>query len=72
MCTTVDGGWSNYTAVGTCSQTCGRGGMVKMTRMCNSPAPFCGGEECMGTMTKMEECDLPDCPVPGNDKARTI
>ena len=64
----MNGGWSNYTAVGPCSKTCGKGGMVKMMRMCNDPEPFCGGKECMGTMITMEECDLPDCPTPGNDK----
>ena len=51
-----------------CSKTCGKGGMVKLMRTCDNPEPFCGGKECMGTMITMEECDLPDCPAPGNDK----
>ena len=63
----VDGGWSNYTAVGSCSKTCGKGGMVKMTRTCDNPRQFCGGQDCMGTMMKMEDCDLPDCPTPGRE-----
>ena len=51
-----------------CSKTCGKGGMMKLMRTCDNPEPFCGGKECMGTMITMEECDLPDCPAPGNDK----
>ena len=64
----MNGGWSNYTAVGSCSKTCGIGGMVKMTRTCDNPRPFCGGQDCMGTMMKMENCGQPDCPAVGNDK----
>lgn len=71
-CVTVDGGWSNYTEVGACSKTCGKGGMVKMMRSCDKPKPFCGGQDCIGTMVVMKECDLPDCPSLGNDKSLVI
>ena len=67
LCYVVDGGWSNYTANGSCSETCGIG-VVNLKRTCNNPRPFCGGQECMGTMEKVMDCGLPDCVTSGNDR----
>lgn len=46
--TPEDGGWSEWSA---CSTTaCGAAGV--QTRMCNSPAPGCGGTDCSGPSTR--------------------
>ena len=61
----VNGGWTAFTQVGTCSQTCGEGGVIRTTRMCTNPPPSCGGRDCMGDMEVMINCSQPQCPMPG-------
>ena len=43
----VDGGWSNWQNVTSCSTTCGEG-VVTQQRTCTNPGPSCGGKECLG------------------------
>ena len=51
----MDGGWSNW-KVGSCSVTCG-GGVKEKFRICNNPAPSCGGKECIGLKVDTEDCN---------------
>ena len=53
----VDGGYGNFTKVGECSVTCGKGVQV-YKRLCNNPKPQHGGKDCseLGPAEKKEEC----------------
>ncbi|XP_065911543.1 scavenger receptor cysteine-rich domain superfamily protein-like [Dysidea avara] len=64
VCCPVNGGWTAFTQVGTCSQTCGEGGVIRTTRTCTNPPPSCGGRDCMGDMEVMINCSQPQCPMP--------
>lgn len=60
----VDGIWSDWSEVSECSVTCG-GGVQKMERSCNNPAPLHGGKPCEGDKTQTQKCNEQACP--GND-----
>ena len=55
FCTTVDGGWSEWSQWSTCEKPCG-GSVVNRTRLCNNPTPSNGGALCNGvnSETKLE------------------
>lgn len=59
----VDGGWSSWN-VGNCSEECG-GGVKEKFRICNNPAPFCGGKECSGMKVETVECNEFSCDSEG-------
>ena len=55
----VDGGWSDWTTEN-CSEPCG-GGILNATRVCNNPAPSCGGNYCNGTDFEELTCNAEPC-----------
>jgi len=57
----VDGQWSEWTAFGKCSKTCG-GGTKERTRSCDSPKPQNGGRDCKGPAVQETECNTFKCP----------
>ncbi|XP_046559766.1 uncharacterized protein LOC124268788 [Haliotis rubra] len=70
----VNGGFSEWAAwnpaVFDCPVTCGREATkpINRTRVCNSPPPANGGQDCQGVRveSKTASCQLPnDCPVDG-------
>ena len=59
----VDGGWSDWN-IGECSVACG-GGVKEKFRLCNNPAPSCGGKECSGIEVESVECNEFSCDGEG-------
>ena len=47
----VDGGWSDW-LVGNCTASC----VKNRTRLCNNPAPSCGGMNCSGLAEETMKC----------------
>ena len=60
----IDGGWTDWTFVTSCSKECG-GGVRQMQRSCTEPSPAYGGAECEGPDQKTEDCNTHHCPVNG-------
>ncbi|XP_076436159.1 SCO-spondin-like [Babylonia areolata] len=67
----VDGGWSGWSSwqtSGSCSMTCGSGGLTqRRQRDCTDPSPQYGGKTCTGnsTETRSTRCRKQPCPVDG-------
>ncbi|CAH8874719.1 unnamed protein product [Trichobilharzia szidati] len=62
----VNGGWGKWTSWSHCSHSCG-GGQRRRTRLCDSPAPAYGGEDCPPTgSTETSECQSEACPIHGD------
>lgn len=57
----VHGGWSEWTEFN-CTDPCGGAGFQNFTRVCDSPAPDHGGEECQGEDLRIEDCNRFPCP----------
>ena len=57
---TVDGGWSDWSAWCECSVSCG-GGSRSRNRICNNPAPECGGDPCEGDSEETGPCNTEPC-----------
>ena len=57
---TVDGGFSQWTAFGSCSISCGIGFKYR-TRLCNTPAPAHGGKDCEGDLREAMSCNGDHC-----------
>ena len=57
----VNGGFSNWSAYGACSKSCGAGTKTR-TRKCNNPAPAYGGANCVGDTTQSTACKFRECP----------
>lgn len=55
-----DGGWSDWSPLGSCSKTCG-GGVRSRTRLCNNPSPTCGGNDCVGSTKESSGCNIIAC-----------
>ncbi|KAI0220953.1 Thrombospondin-1, partial [Lamellibrachia satsuma] len=60
-CLSVNGGWSDWSAWGACSVTCG-GGYKTRTRSCSNPSPSGGGRQCVGDGTEIQSCIGQFCP----------
>ena len=60
----MNGNWGEWTAWGSCSRTCGSGGMKHRSRACNAPAPQQGGLSCAGSGHETMKCSAP-VPCPG-------
>merc|ERR1719305_2049737 len=54
----IDGTWSQYGAWSSCSATCGPGTQTK-TRTCDGKAH--GGNDCVGSASKVGNCNLGSC-----------
>ena len=59
--TSVDGGYSSWSAWGRCSVTCG-GGSQGRARSCSNPAPQYGGKACGGSASQTQSCNTHNCP----------
>ena len=56
------GAWGNYTE---CSHSCGSGKKQRL-RLCDSPAPDYGGDQCVGEPVEIINCNTEyPCPVHG-------
>ncbi|XP_064646659.1 uncharacterized protein LOC135499675 isoform X2 [Lineus longissimus] len=58
----TDGGYTEWSAWGSCSKTCG-GGQETRTRECTNPKPTNGGKECEGSSTDQRTCAPETCPI---------
>eukprot|EP01012_Entosiphon_sulcatum_P000436 TRINITY_DN1006_c0_g1_i1.p1 TRINITY_DN1006_c0_g1~~TRINITY_DN1006_c0_g1_i1.p1 ORF type:complete len:814 (-),score=114.08 TRINITY_DN1006_c0_g1_i1:118-2538(-) len=56
----VDGGWSSWQDVGTCSKVCGTGKQLQK-RFCNNPSPCNFGKPCQGSDTQERPCNTDPC-----------
>jgi len=67
----ANGGFSQWSAYGSCTKTCG-GGTKTRSRSCTNPKPFGGGSKCSGcasntcTKTQTAACNSQNCPINGN------
>ncbi|KAL9975532.1 hypothetical protein ACROYT_G012702 [Oculina patagonica] len=64
LVSTVDGGYSSWSAFGPCSKTCGSGGFQRRTRTCTNPAPMNGGKPCLGHSEETRACTGTRCSGP--------
>ncbi|XP_053386636.1 SCO-spondin-like [Mercenaria mercenaria] len=60
----VDGHWSEWLEWTSCNASCGNGTQSR-TRLCNSPAPQNGGQNCKGTNRETQTCFSKQCPIDG-------
>merc|ERR1711970_923500 len=63
-CEPVNGGFTDWSSWGECSEPCGEG-MRSKTRTCTNPAPEHGGNPCDGDKMVTEECNVHACPING-------
>ena len=62
----IDGGWSAWTDLSSCSVTCGVGSMQR-SRVCNNPPPQYDGLPCLGPDFEKLPCDTgTKCPIHGS------
>ncbi|XP_071802833.1 hemicentin-1-like isoform X2 [Asterias amurensis] len=62
----VHGRYSEWSAWGECSKTCGNeGAYQRRTRKCDNPAPANNGRQCSGSSTDNRACTPPMCPING-------
>lgn len=64
-CKKIHGGWSGWSNVGNCSQSCGEHGMQKQIRTCTNPKPSGGGNNCKGPSEQDVPCNRKPCPING-------
>ena len=57
----VDGMWSDWTAWSACPVSCS-GGEYSRSRVCDSPAPQYGGQDCSGNSSETDNCNTEVCP----------
>jgi len=64
MVCNVDGGYNQWSMWSMCSATCGVGVKVR-SRVCNSPPPRKGGQDCtrLGNPYETVECNAGECPT---------
>ena len=64
LCPLVNGGWGDFAAWDDCPVSCG-GAEHSRYRVCDSPAPQYGGDDCTfdgSTDTETEKCNENPCP----------
>jgi hypothetical protein len=59
-CCRVDGRWSAWNMWSDCTVSC-NSGLRSRTRLCNHPAPDCGGDSCVGNGEEVEPCNTQPC-----------
>ncbi|XP_021353718.1 neurogenic locus notch homolog protein 1-like [Mizuhopecten yessoensis] len=59
----TNGGWSNWSAYGACTKTCGSG-VYSRSRACDNPLPSNGGQTCSGSSSEFTDCNTQSCPAP--------
>ena len=60
----VAGNWGDWTEWEKCTVSCG-GGDQRRTRLCNSPAPKYGGDDCTvdgSSASESQTCNENECP----------
>ena len=57
----VDGGLTEWSEYGSCSEECG-GGIQESNRTCTNPIPQHGGTDCVGDLERTRECNKEPCP----------
>ncbi|XP_052788091.1 hemicentin-1-like [Mya arenaria] len=60
----VSGAWGMWQSWASCSKSCGDGSRSRR-RLCDSPRPQFGGEDCQDEGVQMETCNLRTCSVDG-------
>ncbi|XP_067056580.1 coadhesin-like isoform X2 [Acropora muricata] len=60
----VHGGWSSWSAWGSCSRSCGTGNQNRH-RSCTAPVPKYRGRSCSGVSRQFKSCYRRHCPVNG-------
>ncbi|XP_061163025.1 A disintegrin and metalloproteinase with thrombospondin motifs adt-1-like [Saccostrea echinata] len=60
----VDTEWSDWTAWGDCSVSCGSG-YQQRSRNCTNPRPQNSGLNCLGTIAETQTCNPSPCPING-------
>eukprot|EP00121_Abeoforma_whisleri_P013494 Awhi_evm1s12450 len=60
----VNGKWSSWASIGSCSKSCGTGSQ-SMTRSCTNPVPANSGLTCSGSSTKSDTCNTQACTTSG-------
>jgi len=58
----VNGQWGAWSSLTQCTVTCG-GGFQSQTRVCDSPAPSNGGNDCGTENSQTVRCQIEDCPL---------
>ena len=53
--------WSAWGPWNHCSKTCGDGTKERF-RSCSDPTPQYGGDDCLGTETESDHCNIQPCP----------
>lgn len=61
----INGGWSGYSAYGSCTKSCG-GGTQTSVRHCTHPSPRYSGHPCAGDRSKSKPCNTHHCPIDGS------
>ena len=64
----VDGGFTEWSAFGPCSTSCGPGIQVK-SRSCTNPPPINNGSDCVGPREESRACNNGPCPGKASRKA---
>ncbi|KAK4311029.1 hypothetical protein Pmani_017444 [Petrolisthes manimaculis] len=60
----VSGGWGEWGEWSECSRSCGEG-LRQRSRLCDSPAPAGGGQECDDDPLQLNPCSNPPCLIDG-------
>ena len=63
----VDGGFSAWRDVSTCTKSCGNG-ELEQYRTCTNPAPEFAGKECQGISFRTVTCNLRECQGKTSDQ----
>eukprot|EP00121_Abeoforma_whisleri_P006268 Awhi_evm1s5697 len=67
----VNGEWTEWGSISTCSLTCGPG-VASWSRTCTNPEPQFGGDQCAGQSTHTTNYNLGPCPINGEWTIWTI
>ena len=60
-CGETPGIWTEFSAWSACSEAC-EGGTQTRGRTCTNPAPACGGADCSGSASELQDCNPDPCP----------